>query len=34
MEKYDDYLLSIVVPVYNEENGIEPFLHPAVQIHF
>ena len=26
MEKYDDYLLSIVVPVYNEENGIEPFL--------
>ena len=22
----DDYLLSIVVPVYNEENGIKPFL--------
>ncbi len=26
MEKYDDYKLSVVVPVYNEENGIEPFL--------
>ena len=26
MENYDNYLLSIVVPVYNEENGIEPFL--------
>ena len=23
---YDNYLLSIVVPVYNEENGIKPFL--------
>ncbi len=23
---YDDYKLSIVVPVYNEENGIKPFL--------
>ena len=23
---YDDYKLSVVVPVYNEENGIEPFL--------
>ena len=26
MNIYDDYKLSIVVPVYNEENGIEPFL--------
>ena len=26
MENFDSYLLSIVVPVYNEENGIEPFL--------
>lgn len=23
---YDDYKLSVVVPVYNEENGIKPFL--------
>lgn len=23
---YDDYKLSVVVPVYNEENGIAPFL--------
>jgi len=23
---YDNYMLSIVVPVYNEENGIKPFL--------
>lgn len=26
MSIYDNYKLSIVVPVYNEENGIEPFL--------
>lgn len=26
VEELDDYLLSVVVPVYNEENGIEPFL--------
>ena len=26
MSIYDDYKLSVVVPVYNEENGIEPFL--------
>lgn len=26
MNIYDNYKLSIVVPVYNEENGIEPFL--------
>jgi dolichol-phosphate mannosyltransferase len=25
-EDYDNYKLSIVVPVYNEENGIKPFL--------
>ena len=25
-ENYDNYMLSIVVPVYNEENGIKPFL--------
>lgn len=25
-ENYDNYRLSIVVPVYNEENGIKPFL--------
>lgn len=25
-ENYNDYKLSVVVPVYNEENGIEPFL--------
>ncbi len=25
-ENYDDYKLSVVVPVYNEENGIKPFL--------
>ncbi len=25
-ENYDNYKLSIVVPVYNEENGIKPFL--------
>lgn len=26
MENYDKYKLSVVVPVYNEENGIVPFL--------
>lgn len=26
MSIYNDYKLSVVVPVYNEENGIEPFL--------
>ena len=25
-ENHDKYLLSVVVPVYNEENGINPFL--------
>ncbi len=25
-ENYDNYKLSVVVPVYNEENGIKPFL--------
>ena len=25
-ENYENYRLSIVVPVYNEENGIKPFL--------
>ena len=25
-DPYDNYVLSIVVPVYNEENGITPFL--------
>ncbi|MCR5734714.1 MAG: glycosyltransferase family 2 protein [Lachnospiraceae bacterium] len=32
MEKYDDYKLSIVVPVYNEENGIEPFLERTEKV--
>lgn len=26
MDNYDNYKLSVVVPVYNEENGIDPFL--------
>jgi len=32
MKIYDDYKLSIVVPVYNEENGIEPFLERTEKV--
>ncbi len=32
MDNYENYLLSIVVPVYNEENGIEPFLERAEKV--
>ena len=32
MDNYDNYLLSIVVPVYNEENGIEPFLERTERV--
>ncbi len=31
-ENFDNYLLSIVVPVYNEENGIEPFLERTERV--
>ena len=32
MENYDKYKLSIVVPVYNEENGIAPFLERTEKV--
>ena len=28
----EDYRLSVVVPVYNEENGIDPFLERTVKV--
>ncbi|MCR5107049.1 MAG: glycosyltransferase family 2 protein [Lachnospiraceae bacterium] len=32
MDNYDNYKLSIVVPVYNEENGIKPFLERTEKV--